>query len=56
MMSSKNVGPVPPLFEGGILILEALEAVDLAVESSYERFIKTEREEEDEHRSGVDET
>ena len=56
MKSSENIGLVPPLFEGGILILEALEAVDLAVESIYEKFIKTEREEEDEHQSGVDET
>jgi len=30
--------------------------VYLAVESIYERFVKTEEKEEDEHQSGVDET
>lgn len=44
------------MFEVGILILEALEAVYLVVESIYERFVTTDEEEEDEHQSGVDET
>jgi hypothetical protein len=44
------------MFEVGIIILEALEAVYLAVESIYERFFTTDEEEDDEHRSGANET
>jgi hypothetical protein len=44
------------MFEVGILVLEALEAVYLAIEGIYERFFKTDEDGEDEHQSGGDET